>query len=286
MGNRIGAERPDSTVSHKADAADAEGSVTACRDGAVLRITLDRPFRRNSLTQLMIEMLVDALTDAAADDSLRAIHIRSAGDDFCAGADWVAANSAGGQRPRTGDLVRRIPHSAHRVIELVGSIQLPVVCSVQGWAVGIGCNLALAADFTVAATDAVFWEPFVDRGFSPDSGSTWLLPRLVGLVRARRMLLLGEKVNATDAADWGLIHQAVSRPELHDTVEELLERLACGPTVAIGLAKQALNFGQHATLSQSMTQELFNLELSCRTSDFKEGLEAFRQRRAPKFHGR
>jgi 2-(1,2-epoxy-1,2-dihydrophenyl)acetyl-CoA isomerase len=286
MGNRIGGERPDSTVSHEADGAGAEGSVTASRDGAVLRVTLDRPSRRNSLTELMIGGLVDALTDAAADDSLRVIQIRSAGDDFCAGADWVAANNRGEQRPRTGNLVRRIPHAAHRVIELVGGIQLPVVCSVQGWAVGFGCNLALAADFTVAATDAVFWEPFVDRGFSPDSGSTWLLPRLVGMARARRMLLLGEKVGAADAADWGLIHQAVSRPELDGTVEELLERLASGPTVAIGLAKQALAFGQHATLSQSLTQELFNLELSCRTSDFKEGLEAFQQRRAPKFHGR
>jgi 2-(1,2-epoxy-1,2-dihydrophenyl)acetyl-CoA isomerase len=271
-------------VSDEADAADAEGSVTASRDGAVLRVTLDRPSRRNSLSRLMTESLVEALTDAAADDSLRAIHIRGAGDDFCAGADWVAANNR--QRPRTGDLVRRIPHAAHRVIELVGSIQLPVVCSVQGWAVGFGCNLALAADFTIAATDAVFWEPFVDRGFSPDSGSTWLLPRLVGVPRARRMLLLGEKVSATDAADWGLIHQAVSRPELDGAAEELVQRLACGPTVAIGLAKQALSFGQHATLGQSLTQELFNLELSCRTSDFKEGLEAFQQRRAPKFQGR
>jgi 2-(1,2-epoxy-1,2-dihydrophenyl)acetyl-CoA isomerase len=273
-------------VSHEADAADAEGSVTARRDGAILRVTLDRRSRRNSLTQLMIEKLVSSLTDAAADDALRAIHIRSAGDDFCAGADWVATNSADRQRPRTGDLVRRIPHAAHRVIELVHSIQLPVVCGVRGWAVGVGCNLALAADFTVAATDAVFWEPFLDRGFSPDSGSTWLLPRLVGLARARRMLILGEKVSATDAAEWGLIHQAVRPAELDDTVEQLLARLACGPTVAIGLAKQALSFGLHASLGQSMTQELFNLELSCRTGDFKEGLEAFRQRRAPDFRGR
>ncbi len=273
-------------MSQEADTADAEGSVTACRDGAILRLTLDRPSRRNSLTQLMIETLVGSLTDAAADDSLRAIHIRGAGDDFCAGADWVAVNSGTGQRPRTGDLVRRIPHAAHRLIELVHSIQLPVVCSVRGWAAGIGCNLALAADFAVAATDAVFWEPFIDRGFTPDSGSTWLLPRLVGMARARRMLLLSEKVSATDAADWGLIHQAVSPPELDDAAEQLLAQLACGPTVAIGLAKQALNFGQHASLSQSMTQELFNLELSCRTSDFKEGLEAFRQRRTPNFRGR
>jgi 2-(1,2-epoxy-1,2-dihydrophenyl)acetyl-CoA isomerase len=234
----------------------------------------------------MIETLIASLTGAAADDSLRAIHIRGAGNDFCAGVDWVATNSDSGQRPRTGDLVRRIPHAAHRLIELVHSIQLPVICSVRGWAAGMGCNLALAADFAVAATDAVFWEPFIDRGFSPDSGATWLLPRLVGVARARRMLLLGEKVSATDAADWGLIHQSVSPAELDNTVAELLARLAGGPTVAIGLAKQALNFGQHASLGQSMTQELFNLELTCRTKDFKEGLEAFRQRRSPNFDGR
>lgn len=234
----------------------------------------------------MIGTLVDALTDAAVDDSLRAIHLRGAGDHFCAGVDWVSINSHGGSRPRAGDLVRRIPHAAHRVIELVGTVQLPVVCSVRGWAAGFGCNLALAADFSVAATDAVFWEPFISRGFSPDSGSTWLLPRLVGLARARRMLLLGEKVSGTDAANWGLIHHAVAHSGLDDAAEELLDRLANGPTAAIGLAKQAMAFGQHATLPQSLAQELFNLELTCRTGDFKEGLDAFRQRRTPKFEGR
>ncbi|WP_041318691.1 enoyl-CoA hydratase/isomerase family protein [Mycolicibacter sinensis] len=262
-----------------------DGSVTVLRDGALLRLTLVRPDRRNALSPAMTEALISALTEAASDDTLRAVHIRGSGDDFCAGADWVATNAAD-RRPRTGDLVRRIPHAAHRIIELVHTIQLPVVCSAQGWAVGLGCNLALAADFTIAAADAVFWEPFLARGFSPDSGATWLLPRLVGLARARRMLLLGEQVSGTAAEQWGLIHQSVAPTDVDATADELLARLADGPTVAIGLTKQALHYGQHATLPQSMTQELFNLELACRTMDFKEGLAAFSQRRPPGFTGR
>lgn len=263
-----------------------DGSLVASRDGAILRLTLDRPTQRNSLSHSMIEALVVELSHAATDDALRAILIQGAGDDFCSGADWVATNDAGDQRPRTGHLLRREPHGAHRVIELIHGIQLPVVCSVRGYAVGLGCNIALAADFTVAAAEAVFWEPFAARGFSPDSGATWLLPRLIGLTRAKQMLLLGDKVGAADAADWGLIHQAVQPAELDRASEQLLTRLAAGPTVALGLAKQALHFGQHATLNESMTQELFDLELSCRTKDFKEGLTAFRERRPPEFRGR
>ncbi|MEU1981104.1 enoyl-CoA hydratase-related protein [Nocardia sp. NPDC019395] len=262
-----------------------DGTVRRDQDGPVLRLTIDRPARRNALAPGMVAELIDALTDAATDESLRVVHIEGAGPDFCSGVDWVATNSDS-RRPRTGDLIRRIPHTANRLIELVHTIHLPVVCTVRGWAAGMGCNLALAADFTVAASDAMFWEPFLSRGFSPDTGSTWLLPRLVGLARAKRMLLLGEKIGGSEAADWGLIHQAAEPGDLDRHSAELVSRLAAAPTVALGLSKQAIHDNQDASLSQALSHELLTLELACRTADFKEGLAAFQDRRAPEFRGR
>ncbi|HEY9315497.1 enoyl-CoA hydratase/isomerase family protein [Williamsia sp.] len=262
-----------------------KGVLTTSVAGGVLRIVIDRPSRRNAMTHAMIDTFVQTLTDAATDDSLRVVHIRGAGGDFCTGADWVATNTTG-PRPRAGNLIRRIPHTAHRVIELVAAIHLPVVCTVQGWATGLGCSLALAADFTVADDSAVFWEPFMARGFTPDSGSTWLLPRLMGIARAKEMLLLGEQVPAAQAAEWGMIHRTVDSSEIDTVSAALVDRLAGGPTVAIGLAKAAINFAQGASLTESMNHELSDLELACRTGDFKEGLSAFKERRAPEFDGR
>lgn len=256
------------------------------RDGAILRIEFNRPKARNSLNHDMVSRVVQSLTDAASDDGLRAVHISGAGGHFCAGADLVSGNAASGERPRTGKQVRRVPHAQHRIIELVTTIQLPVVATVRGWAAGLGCNLALAADFTVAADDAVFWEPFMSRGFTPDTGSTWLLPRLVGLTRAKQMLLLGDKVSGAQAADWGLIHASAPESEVDGVSEKLLARVASGPTVAFGLAKHCLHTNLHQDLPTSMDNELYALELSTRTTDFKEGLAAFRERRDPDFTGR
>lgn len=252
--------------------------------GGVLTITLDRPEKRNALDQAGQRRLVEVLEAAALDESLRAVHLTSAGGDFCSGSDWVAANRGDG-KPRPASLVRRLPLQSHRIIELLLSIQLPVVASVRGAAAGLGCQLALAADFAVAAEDATFWEPFVLRGFTPDTGSTWLLPRLAGLARARRMLLLGEKVDGATAAGWGLIHEAVPPDEVEATALALVARLAAGPTVALGLTKQQLLRSAESTLTQALSDESYALELAARTSDFREGLRAFGERRDPNFRG-
>jgi 2-(1,2-epoxy-1,2-dihydrophenyl)acetyl-CoA isomerase len=172
------------------------------------------------------------------------------------------------------------------VIELLTELQLPVVCGVRGHAAGLGFQLALAADFTLASDSACFWEPFVERGFSADSGATWLLPRLVGVARAKELLLLGRKLSGAEAAAWGIIHRAVPEAALDAEVAALTERLASGPTVALGLTKRCLQRSLATGLVEAMQGEAFALELSSRTADFKEGLLAFQERRAARFEGR
>ncbi|HET6949974.1 MAG TPA: enoyl-CoA hydratase-related protein [Acidimicrobiales bacterium] len=257
-------------------------------DGAVLRLTLDRPAKRNALDDTMVAGLVGALDAAGRDEAVRAVVLAGAGDHFCGGADIVARNAGGREapRPRVGSIQRRVPTLAHRLVPLVLSVQVPVVCRVQGWAAGIGFHLALAADFTVAADDARFWEPFSERGFTPDSAGTWLLPRLAGMVRARDLLLLGRELGAAEAVDWGLIHAAVPAADLDAEVAALADRLAAGPTVALGLTKWLLGSGQSATLEAHLRDEAMALELSSRSDDFREGLAAFRERRPPGFTGR
>jgi len=256
-------------------------------DRAVLRITLDRPDRRNAIDDVMLQGLVDTFTAATTDEQVRVIVLAGTGDHFCGGADIVARNAPkDAPRPRAGAIQRRLPVQAHHLIPLVCEIQVPVVCRVQGVAAGIGFSLALAADFTIAADDARFWEPFATRGFSADSGATSLLPRRVGEVRARELLLLGRELSGAEAAGWGAIHAAVAGGDLDRAVADLADRLAAGPTVALGLMKWLLHAGRDAPLDQHLRNEAFALELSSRTEDFREGLAAFREKRDPKFTGR
>jgi 2-(1,2-epoxy-1,2-dihydrophenyl)acetyl-CoA isomerase len=141
---------------------------------AVLRLQLDRPALRNAIDDTMMAGLIDAVDTAGRDEAVRVIRITGSGEHFCGGADIVARNTGEQRRPRVGAIQRRLPAQAHRLLPLLCVVQVPVVCAVRGWAAGIGMQIATAADFTVAAEDARFWEPFSARGFTPDSGATWL----------------------------------------------------------------------------------------------------------------
>jgi 2-(1,2-epoxy-1,2-dihydrophenyl)acetyl-CoA isomerase len=265
---------------------DSVPGLLVSHDDQVLRLTFDLPERRNALNDEVLAATIDAIDAAGRDEDVRVIVLAGAGNDYCSGFDIVSRNAAGGPRPRVGSIQRRLPSQAHRLIPLMLRTQVPIVSVVRGWAAGIGLNLALASDFTVAATDARFWAPFVGKGFTPDSGASWLLPRRVGEIRARDMVLLGRVVSGAEAAEWGKVHRAVAGEELEAVADELVATLAGSATVALGLAKWLMNSGAGKALDDQLHDEAFSMELSSRSEDFKEGLAAFKEKRPPDYKGR
>lgn len=190
----------------------------------------------------MVHAIADAVESAGADDVTRVIVLRGIGRDFCSGIDLVASNRRDGAgRPRTGHLQRSFQTGAHRMIEVLDRVQVPVVASVSGWAAGIGNMLALSADVVIAASSSRFWVPFVTKGFTPDSGNTWLLPRLVGLARAKEMMLRGRPIPGEKAAAWWPVSECVPDDQLEASVAAATEELASGATVSVGLAKTLLH---------------------------------------------
>lgn len=262
------------------------GEVLVGLEGGVLRLTLNRPDRRNALDDEMVVALISQFERAATDEEVRAVLVTGVGEHFCGGFDILTRNAAAGNRPRAGSIQRRLPLQAHRLIGLMSTVQVPVVCAVRGWAAGIGLHLALAADFTVVSDEARLWEPFSERGFTPDSGGTWLLVRRVGETRAREMLMLGREVSGSEAAAWGMVHGAVAEAELDDAAGALASSLADGPTVTLGLTKWLLHTAGTVDLETALTNEALALEISSRSSDFREGLAAFGEKRPPRFTGR
>lgn len=255
-------------------------------DGPVLRLTLDRVDKRNAVNDTMLDAMVGHLAAAGTDEAVRVIRIDAEGPDFCAGSDLVANNAKSERKPRVGSTQRRLPNKANRLIPLLLETQVPIVAVVRGWATGLGFHIALASDFCVAAEDARFWEPFMARGFTPDSGAAWLLPRLVGMVHTRRLLMLGEELSGSVAAEWGIIHGAHADTELDSVAAQLVDQLAAAPTVALGLTKWLLQSGNGLDLDRHLQNEAMALELSSRSEDFKEGLVAFRDKRDAEFKGR
>ena len=251
----------------------------------ILTLTLDRPQRRNSLTDDIVLALVDTLEAASADEEIRAVLLNATGDNFCSGFD-LAGRSGDGSRPRPGSISRRMPYLVNRLIPVMLEVQVPIVCAVRGWAVGLGLSVVLASDFAVVADDARLRAPFTAMGITPDSGSSWLLPRLAGVARAKQMLMLGEEISGAEAAAWGLIHQAVPADKVDALAAGLAARLAASATVAVGLAKMLIHRGSGRSLEAHLGDEAFAMELSSRSADFREWAESRRQGRPPDFTGR
>jgi 2-(1,2-epoxy-1,2-dihydrophenyl)acetyl-CoA isomerase len=254
--------------------------------GPALRMTLDRSDRRNAVDDTMLDAMIDHVSRSGTDESVRVIRIDAEGPDFCAGSDLIANNARSERKPRVGSTQRRLPSKANRLIPLMLETQVPIVAVVRGWAAGLGFHIAMASDFCLATEDARFWEPFMARGFTPDSGAAWLLPRLIGMVRTRQLLMLGEEISGATAAAWEIIHGAHADDQLDSAADQLVTKLADAPTVALGLTKWLLHSGNGLDLDRHLQNEAMALELSSRSDDFREGLAAFRDKRDAKYQGR
>lgn len=271
----------------KAYPASVDGLVVD-RDGAIIRLLLDRPERRNALTDEIVMSMIDTIEAAGSDESVRVVSLAAGGDNFCSGFDLGVRGARGGEapRPRVGSIQRRLAWHVNRLIPTMLSTQVPIVAAAKGWVAGLGLHVLLACDFAVVADDARLWEPFVGSGFTPDSGGTWLLPRLVGVARAKEMLMLGREVSGAQAAEWGMVHRAVPVGEVDAVASELTAELAAAATVSVGLAKWLMHTGLGLELERHLHNESLAMELSSRSDDFREGASARAEKRPPNFTGR
>lgn len=274
-----------------------EAPLLVQRKGPVLTLTLNRPERKNALSHEMVVMMADEVIAAGADDVTRVVVIRAQGADFCSGMDLAQSNQrhrdadpgaaqAPPAKPRIGHLQRSFQVGPHRLIAAMEQAQVPIIAGVRGWAAGIGNALALSADFVIAGSSAKFWVPFVTKGFTPDSGNSWILPRLVGLPRAKEMVMRGRPIDGQTAASWGLISQCVGDDELDSAVDDLAAELARMATASVGFAKMLLHRNLEVSLYSALQIEGITEEVAVRSDDFKEGMRAFAEKRDPSYTGR
>ena len=253
------------------------------RDG-VLKLTLDRPDVLNSFNARMAEELLSALRGAATDDATRAVLLTGFGRGFCAGQD-LAEVMPGDGRP-TADLGEVVERQYNPIVRAIRTTEKPFVCAVNGVAAGAGANIAFACDLVVAAEGATFVQSFSKIGLIPDSGGTFMLPRIVGLQRANALAMLGEKIDAERAKDWGLIYEVVPAAALADTSFDLARRLAAMPTRALGLIKRGFNASARNDLDAQLALEVELQREAGRSADYAEGVRAFVEKRKPRFLGR
>jgi 2-(1,2-epoxy-1,2-dihydrophenyl)acetyl-CoA isomerase len=249
--------------------------------GAVRIVTLSDPATMNAASVEMAEELTDALGKATADPEVRAIVITGDGRGFCSGANLQPGGRGAGVRD-AGSALERVYNP---LVTLVREMETPLVTAVNGAAAGVGCSLALLGDLIVAGESAYFLQAFRRIGLVPDGGSTYLLPRMIGRARAMEMAMLGERVPARQALEWGLINRCVDDAALMPTALALAGELASGPA-SLGLTRQLIWASLDAGWSDQLHREAVSQSKAGRTEDFGEGVAAFLQKRKAEFKGR
>lgn len=249
------------------------------QDG-VARIVLNRPDKLNSFNMEMAKALQGALECYAKHSEVRAIYLTGEGKGFCAGQDLGAAVSE--DAPSIGTIVKE---QYNPIIRLLRGIEKPIVCGVNGTAAGAGANIAFACDITFAVESAKFIQSFSQIGLIPDSGGTWLLPRLIGLQKATALAMLGEKLPSSKAEEMGLIYKTCADEELEEKAYGTAQRLARMPTKGLGLTKRGLNAGLENGFSEQLDHEEFLQQEAGYSYDYKEGVDAFLNKRDPEYKG-
>lgn len=246
----------------------------------VAKITLSRPEKFNSFVREMALDLQARLDECAANKEIRAVLLTGEGKAFCAGQDLGEAID-----PNGPELTKIVSEHYNPIIDRLRTLEKPVVCAVNGVAAGAGANIALACDITLAGKSASFIQAFSKIGLIPDSAGTFFLPRIVGMQRATALMMLGDKVSAEDAANMGMIYQAVEDADLEEASMKMATKLSHMPTKGLGLTKRALNASFTNNLTDQLALEDELQTLAGKSYDYNEGVNAFLEKRKPEFKG-
>ena len=261
----------------------SEASILVERAAGYHAITLNRPDRLNAFDEDMHRELMRALLDAEADPECRALLLTGAGRGFCAGQDLSKRMFEPGVVP---DLSRTLDTFYNPLVRKLRDLAMPIVCAVNGVAAGAGANIALACDIVIAAKSAKFIQSFANIGLIPDSGGTWVLPRLVGQARALGLALTAEPLPAEKAAEWGLIWKAVEDEALDAEVDALAQRFASAPTRGLARIKRMIRESWEHSLGEELVLQRDAMRELGYSDDYREGVAAFMEKRAPRFTGK
>lgn len=251
------------------------------RSDGVVTITLDRPAKKNAINGLMWDELLATFHEIAGSSTDRVVVLTGAAGAFCSGADLTGGGTGGPERHQLAAM-----RHVSSVCLAQARLPQPIIAKVRGVAVGAGCNMALGCDLVVASTTARFSEIFARRGLSVDYGGTWVLPRLVGMHKAKELALFADIIDAAEAERIGLVNRVVDDAELDAFVDDWARRLAAGPPIALAMTKRMLNNSMNVTLEEALDDEGVAQTVNFSTRDTMEAMAAFVERREPRFQGR